>query len=292
MKFAFSTIGCPQWDFPTLVAKAKEYGYAGVEIRGFLNENTLTAANPFVGDPSAIRKTFAAANIAVACLSSSLAFTGSKSKDEQQAADLRRYIDTAQALACPLVRIQDMKTRPGLTTLECAARLNDWLIPLADYAADRQVTILVENCLSLRRAHDLWTILESLDHPAVAAAWDVLTAAVAHEKPAVSIPVLNARIQLVHVRDAILSNNTIQLCSLGQGSVALQDLFKRLQGIGYQGWVSFDSPKALFPQLPSPEEAFPAAVAKLKEWTQPPVAAKPVKEPPKKPAVPSAAAAS
>ena len=45
MKFAFSTIGCPNWDFETIVARAKEYGYDGVEIRGFLNESVLTAAN-------------------------------------------------------------------------------------------------------------------------------------------------------------------------------------------------------------------------------------------------------
>jgi sugar phosphate isomerase/epimerase len=168
MKFAFSTISCPQWDFPTLVAKAKEYGYDGVEIRGFLNENTLTAANVFVGDPAAVRDTFAKGGIAVACLSSSIAFTGDKAKDQQQAGDLRRYIDTARALNCPLVRIQDIKTRSGVTALESVPRWAAWLSPLVDYAAERQVTLLVENCLSFRRSHDLWTLLETLNHPATA----------------------------------------------------------------------------------------------------------------------------
>ena len=33
MKFAFSTVSCPKWDFDTIAARAKEYGYDGVEVR-------------------------------------------------------------------------------------------------------------------------------------------------------------------------------------------------------------------------------------------------------------------
>ena len=30
MKLAFSTLGCPEWDIPTIAAKAAEYGYDGL----------------------------------------------------------------------------------------------------------------------------------------------------------------------------------------------------------------------------------------------------------------------
>jgi sugar phosphate isomerase/epimerase len=39
MKFGFSTVSCPAWDFETIVARAAEYGYDGVEIRAFSNES-------------------------------------------------------------------------------------------------------------------------------------------------------------------------------------------------------------------------------------------------------------
>ena len=55
MKFAFSTLSAPKWDFHTIIAKAKEYGYDGVEIRGFLNESILTAANIFLSEPQKVR---------------------------------------------------------------------------------------------------------------------------------------------------------------------------------------------------------------------------------------------
>ena len=69
MHFAFSTLACPTWDFETIVARAKEYGYEGVEIRGFLNESILTASNVFLSDPNKIRSLFKYAGVEIAYLS-------------------------------------------------------------------------------------------------------------------------------------------------------------------------------------------------------------------------------
>src|SRR5438132_12879868 len=68
MKLAFSTVACPDWDFETIAARAKEYGYDGVEIRGFLNESILTAANVFLTEPAKVRRIFENAGVEIACL--------------------------------------------------------------------------------------------------------------------------------------------------------------------------------------------------------------------------------
>ena len=73
MRFAFSTVSCPQWDFDTIVARAREYGYHGVEIRGFLNERAATAANLFEENLDALRRRFEAGRVEIACLASSIA---------------------------------------------------------------------------------------------------------------------------------------------------------------------------------------------------------------------------
>src|SRR5207237_5081196 len=103
MKFAFSTLCTPTWDFATIAARAKEYGYDGVEVRGFLNESILTASNIFLSEPRKVREIFKEQNIAVACLSSSIAFTANRRRDTQSAQDLMMFIDTARQLDCPLV---------------------------------------------------------------------------------------------------------------------------------------------------------------------------------------------
>src|SRR5438105_2598777 len=164
MKFAFSTLAAPSWDFVTIAARAKEYGYDGVEIRGFLNESILTASNIFLSDPRKVREIFKEQNIAIACLSSSIAFTANRRRDKQAAQDLMTFVDTARMLDCSMVKISDTQTRPGSRD-EAAAALARWLSPLGDYAAEREVTIVIENLLSFRHAKELWIILEMLSHP-------------------------------------------------------------------------------------------------------------------------------
>ena len=41
MKLAFSTLGCPDWGLDQIIECAKAFGYAGVELRGLLNEFNL-----------------------------------------------------------------------------------------------------------------------------------------------------------------------------------------------------------------------------------------------------------
>src|ERR1043165_1353150 len=104
MKFAFSTVSCPKWDFDTIVERAKEYGYDGVEIRGFLNESILTSANVFLSDPKKVRTLFANAGVEIACLASSIAMTQNRKRDGRLLEDLKRYIYAAGELDCPIVK--------------------------------------------------------------------------------------------------------------------------------------------------------------------------------------------
>ena len=265
MKFAFSTLACPKWDFATIAAKAREYGYDGVEIRAFLNENILTTANVFLTDPAKVRDIFDRAGVAVACLSTSVSMTGDQGRDHRAAADLRQSIDVAAGLGAMFVKVFDVQLRPGQNREAAAAVMGNWLRPQADYAAEKNLKILVENQLSFRRARELWMIMETAAHPAIAACWDVLNAALVGEGPAVSIPTLNSRIELVQVKDAYVRDVGANYCKLGDGDLRVPELVNRLKGIGYDGWISFEYEKAWLVNLAEPEESLPQALAVLKD---------------------------
>ena len=47
MKFAFSTLGCPDWNFKEMISTAKDLGLDGIEIRGIENEVFAPFAKPF-----------------------------------------------------------------------------------------------------------------------------------------------------------------------------------------------------------------------------------------------------
>lgn len=294
MKFAFSTVACPKWDFETIAARAKEYGYDGVEVRGFLNETILTAANVFLSDPAKIRSTFKNAGIEIACLSSSIASTGNKKTDRTLTDDGKRFIDTAAALGCPLVKVFDRMVEPGSllnpagwgfrTRSGAGVELGEWLLPLGDYAAERNVMIVVENALSFRSSKEMWLILDRLSHPSIACCWDIFNAAMIGEPPSVSVPFLNSRIAYVQVKDAKLGPLGASFCKLGEGDVQVQKMLIRLQGIGYSGYVTMEWEKAWLPNIAEPEEILPDSIAKLKDWTKPQLEEKPAKGHKKEPA--------
>ncbi len=268
MKFAFSTVACPTWDFDTIVARAKEYGYDGIEIRGFLNESILTAANVFLTDPAKIAKQFSAGGIEIACLASSIAVTQNKKKDAQLASDLRMYIDTAQQLGCPLVKVFDAQVKAGQNRANAGVALGDWLLSVADYAADRDVTIVVENALSFRSAKEMWAIIDRLNHPSIGVCWDLFNAALIGEKPAYSVPTLNSKIVYAQVKDAIFGPLGATYTKIGEGDVQVRNFMRRMRGIGYEGYITVEWEKAWLPNLAPAEDILPDAVKKLREWDE------------------------
>ncbi len=267
MKFAFSTISCPAWDFETIAARAREYGYQGVEIRGFLNESILTSANVFLTDPRKVRDIFADGGIEICCLASSIAYSGKKRKDAESAGALRTYIDTAVKIGCPMVKIFDTSVRAGQSRASAGVAMGDWLLPPGDYAAERGIVIVIENALSFRAAKEMWGILDRLSHPSIACCWDVFNAALIGESPFLSVPVLNSKIQYTQVKDARLGALGATYCKLGEGDVPVQKFITRLLGIGYTGYVTVEWEKAWLPALAEPEEILPDSLAKLKQWS-------------------------
>jgi sugar phosphate isomerase/epimerase len=269
MHFAFSTLACPKWDFETIAARAKEYGYDGVEIRGFLNESILTASNVFLTDPKKLKAIFRDAGVSIACLASSIAMTGKSKSDKILAEDCRRFIDTAAELGSPMVKVFDTTVRPGQNRSSAGIALGDWLLPLGDYAAERNVCIVVENALSFKASKELWMVLERVCHPSIACCWDVFNAALIGESPYVSVPTLNSRIQYTQVKDARIGPLGATYCKLGEGDVQVQKFLTRLRGIGYDGWVTLEWEKAWLPGIAEPEEILPDSITKLREWTKP-----------------------
>jgi sugar phosphate isomerase/epimerase len=296
MKFAFSTVSCPAWDFDTVVARAAEYGYDGVEIRAFSNESVLTAANVFLSDPQKVRRLFEEKNLEICCLASSIAMTQEKKRDRAIADDLRRHIDTAQQIGCPVVKIFDTQARPGWSRANIGNLLGDWLMPLADYAGDRGVIIGIENALSFRNAKELWAIVDRMNHPSVGVAWDLFNAAMVGEGPAYSVPTLNSKIVYTQVKDAKLGPLGATLVKIGEGDCKVRDFLRRLRGVGYEGYVTVEWEKAWLPNLAEPEEILPHAIERLRGWAkvldvsdwEGDAAAK---APPKKPAAAAGAAA-
>ena len=63
MKIGFSSLVCPDWDLDTIIAKASEMGFDGVEIRGLRGEAHLPSVSELADDPDLVRRKFQDRNV-------------------------------------------------------------------------------------------------------------------------------------------------------------------------------------------------------------------------------------
>ncbi len=269
MKLAFSTVACPTLDLGTILDKAAQHGFDGVEIRVLQGQLNLTLAPELTADPEQTRARFKSAGVELMCLSSSAAF---HMRDPQAVADqkaqVRDYVDTAAALGCPYVRVFAAEIpkrfligyeRRDKVLCRIAGALRD----LVSYAESRRVTLVLENAGDFCGSEDLWFLVDAAGSPAVQACWNTLAARSIRERPTISIPRLGCKIALVHAADAKFdeAGHFDGHVIPGQGDCELDRMFELLKGTGFDGWLVFDWPKLWNSGLPDADRVLPQAAA-------------------------------
>ena len=93
MKLAFSTLGCPDWELEDVARAAREYGYAGVELRALGGELDLLSRPEFrPGEVARTRGWLAGRGLEVCCVDTSCTF------DSTEDAERRRQVEVAVRL--------------------------------------------------------------------------------------------------------------------------------------------------------------------------------------------------
>ena len=215
MKFALTNSAVDQKDLPALAERCRALGFDGIDC------------DYSPASPTEVRQIFTDAAIQISSIAAAAQFTQDSRIDLQAANALRAALDTAGHLGCHLVKIPDAAPVKRQSIMDTISAMADWLKPLADAAADRGISILVENGSTLATARPLWMLMERVDHPAVGICWNVDSTLAAGERLAVTVPTLNSRIRYVRI-----SNRDVS------------ETITRLRGIGYGGWVSFTGPLA------------------------------------------------
>ncbi len=271
MKLAFSSVACPAWDLATMVAKAKEYGYQGIELRGLEGQMHLPLAPQLASNPQKIARLMRDTGIELVCLATPCAFhMRDPAEVATNQAQTREYIELAAKLEVPLVRVFGAEIpRVRLLGYErretVLGRIAQALRQLGDFAADHHVTILIENSGDFRDSVAMWYLADAADSPAVRCCWNPLAARTRSERPTNSIPRLGTKIGMVHITDAKFEGDAFDSYVLpGQGNVELARMIQLLRGIGYRDYLCFEWPRIWSPSLADADKALPAAAKYLK----------------------------
>jgi sugar phosphate isomerase/epimerase len=290
MRLSTSTLGCFKWDLPTTLARLRDYGFDGVDLRGLQANLKLWLTPEFssrLGDTAARIKD---SGLAVSCISSGICLTHSAPENIAGAdEELQRTAEICAALDCRLIRVFGGSLHlfaPDATEAD-RERVTDHVVARCRELAARAgaiapVSLLVETHDDWTRSDHLAQVLSRVGRNDVGCCWDIRhTWWIAHEVPEITWSRLEPWVRNTHWKDARRihgtpgadgPNRSDFYVPMGEGVVPASDAYDLLRG-GYDGWMTLEWEKHWAPQIAEPEVAFPAFVRYMRDmetrWNRP-----------------------
>jgi sugar phosphate isomerase/epimerase len=258
LPIGFSTLGCPKWDWLQILDFASGHGYAAVELRGLQDTMDLPQRAEFAPAQLATTKAqLAQHELVISCLGSSANMHEmDETKRAAQLDEGRRFIDLAQSLGAPYVRVFGNQYVPGVAREEMLAHIARGLRELGDHAQGKGVTVLIESHGDFTDSPSLQAILERAASPNVALLWDAHHTFVSgKEEPEETVRRLGSYIRHTHLKDSVPAGNDRRYVLTGTGDVPVRRQVEALQKIGYRGVYSFEWEKRWHPDIEEPEVA-------------------------------------
>lgn len=257
MKIAFSTLGCPDFDWTDIYSMAKDLGFDGIEIRGLGQDILAIHAQPFTEKqlPSTLKK-LAELRLEIPCLSSGCCLKYAE-KAEENYKEIVDYITLASKLGTPFIRIlADIEPEPGdEVDDEVILAALKRLIPVAEA---KGVTLLIETNGVYDDTARLCNLLNRVASDAVGALWDAHHPyRYAGETPGKTVQNLGAYIRYVHIKDSVVIDGVTHYRMMGEGDLPIDDIMSALRSINYEGYVSLEWVKRWAADLDDAGVVFP-----------------------------------
>ena len=260
LPIAFSTLGCPAWDWGKILEQAETLGFAAIELRGLQGEMDLPRCPEFQpGHLKETRDQLAARGLKVSDLGSSAAMHEAEPAARAKHLDEgRRFIDLAHELGAPYVRVFPNSFIAGEEHRVTIERIAAGLRTLGEHAQGSGVSVIMESHGDFTRSADILDVLTAASSPNVGFLWDAHHTAVAgHEAPADTFRVLGSFVRHTHLKDSRPEKDDVRYVLTGTGTVPVEDTVKALVAGGYKGYYCFEWEKKWHPEIEEPEVAFP-----------------------------------
>ena len=258
---AFSTLGCPAWDWPRILGFAHQHGFSAIELRGLQGNMDLPSHAIFAANHiEQMKKEIRDHKLRIACVSSSAnLYMEDADKRAKELADARRFIDLASTLGAPYVRVFGGKAQSDNAPVPddpTKARVAAGLRELGQYAGPKSVTVIIESHDHFTSSATLKDVLKAADSEHVGLLWDAHhTFAASNEDPEFTVKQLGPWIRHTHLKDSVGKGEDRKYVLTGTGSVPIERQIKALQSIGYKGFYCFEWEKVWHPDLADPEIA-------------------------------------
>jgi len=272
MKLSFSTLACPDWKFPEIIAIASASGYDGIELRFVENEDSLWKLSTFRGKQLAsTKRALSNQGLSIPCLDTSCRFHSPDPAERARWLDEgERMADLAYALSAPGLRVFGDTVQPGADRDSTRTWIADCMHILADRIASSGVEVWLETHGDFAGASETASILAEAGSLRVGVVWDPANCFIeSNEQPQVGASTLGARIRHVHCKDLIRNQSGWKPVLTGGGNFPLAQIQSALRQLSYDRFLSFEWEKKWHPEIEDARVALPQFVNWFREnWTE------------------------
>ena len=272
LPIAFSTLGCPKWDWKTILKHAVEWGFAGIEMRGLQEQMDLPRSPQFMGENiKTSQRDLKALGLKISDLGASANMhEPDPKKRAEQMDEAKRFIDLAHQLDVAYVRVFPNKLVPGEERRMTVERIIDGMLELGKYARGSGVTVILESHGDFTDAPTLLQILKGAQMTSTGFLWDAHhTYVLSKEKPEDTFKLLGKYVRHAHLKDSrppLAGEKERRYVLTGTGDVPVKETVQVLKGAGYKGYYCLEWEKRWHPEIDEPEIAFPHYVKTMREY--------------------------
>ena len=260
MRVSFSTLACPDWTMPQIIAMAVREGYDGIELRFVQGEDSLWKLPIFSGNELAsTKRTLEDRALNISCLDTSCRFHSPDAAERGRwITEGKRMADLAAELGAPGLRVFGDTIQPGADRASTQSWISESIRELAEITAERGIEVWIENHGDFAGAADTAAILQQAASPKAGVVWDPANSFTAtKEQPADGAARLRAVIRHVHIKDLRPDGDSWKCVLPGEGAFPLLDLKAALQDLQYDRFLSFEWEKKWHPEIADAEIALP-----------------------------------
>jgi sugar phosphate isomerase/epimerase len=272
LPIAVSTLGCPKWDWNTIVKNTSQWGFSALELRGIQDQMDLPKCAELSGTRlQGTMKDLSAMDLKISDLGASAQMhEPDPAKRAAHMDEARRFIDLAHQLHTPYVRVFPNQFIPGEDKKVTIDRISSGLHELGEYANGSGVTVIVESHGEFRRAEDLTAIINGSKSKNVAFLWDAHHTCIEGEKPADTYERMGKLTRHTHLKDSVpIPGNAKEdprYVLTGTGHIPVKEIVRVLVAGGYKGYYCFEWEKRWHPDIEEPEVSFPHYAKTMRQY--------------------------
>lgn len=260
MKVSFSTLACPDWTMPQIIAIAVGEGYDGIELRFVQGEDSLWKLPVFSGkELASTKRALGDRALTISCLDTSCRFHSPDATERGRwITEGERMADLAAELGAPGLRVFGDTIQPGADRASTQSWIAESIRELAEITAARGVEVWIENHGDFAAAGETAAILLQAASPKAGVVWDPANSfAATQEQPAHGAARLRVAIRHVHIKDLRRDRDGWKYVLTGEGVFPLLELKAILEDLQYDRFLSFEWEKKWHPEIADADIALP-----------------------------------